>query len=141
MKTFDFETPYATYRDCYLRVCSYSYNPLCLAVRVENQEDGPITTLTVNLGEDIGNDSIIRENQAFVDVNNNETAAEFLAENGIAEPVTRFGEPVVGYSGWCAYPLYAFNPEILEEADPVGWAEHMKLYQENWEVVRKAMFD
>lgn len=140
MKTFDFKTPYATYRDCYLRVCSYSYNPLCLAVRVENQEDGPITTLTVNLGEDIGNDSIIRENQAFVDVNNNEMAADFLKKNGIAEPVTRFGEPVIGCSGWCEYPLYEFNTEVLKEADPAGWAEHMDAYLRNWEKVRDEMF-
>lgn len=140
MKTFDFRTPYTTYKNCELHIGTYSCDPLCMALQIMNEEDGPITTLSVNLGPETGNMSLIRPNQAFIDTNNNTVAEEWLQELELAEPYQRFGEPVVAYSGWCAYPLYEFNIDKLKEYDPIGWETHLDQYTKNWEKVRDAIF-
>ena len=59
-------------------------------------------TITVNInggGQD--------EKHAYLDTNNCPWAEEFIKDNNIAKPV----EGVVGYSGFCQYPLYEFNLE------------------------------
>jgi len=128
MKRFDYKTEYATYKDCVLSISHYTYDPLCMALSISNDVDGPITNVTVNLGHDIGNDSIMLWNQAFIDTNKNPNILEWLSETGLAEPVTRFGEPVIAHSGFCEYPLYAFNEEKLKEYDESGWTQR----KEEW---------
>lgn len=62
-------------------------------------EDGPYATLTVNLSNGCAG-----KNLAYVDANNYPWAPKFLEENGIAE-----NTGIIGYSGYCSYPLYTFN--------------------------------
>lgn len=128
MKMFEYKTPYASYKDCMLSISHYTNEPLCMALNIYNGIDGPITTVTVNLGHDIGNNSIMLWNQAFIDVNNNPNILEWIEENGLAEPVIRFGEQVIACSGFCEYPLYVFNEDKLKEFDESGWAQR----KEEW---------
>ena len=82
----------------------YSNNDnLAIILRCENGE--PFSTLTVNLNQKLS------PNEAFVDINNNPTAVEFIEENGLGEATGR-----VGFSGYCAYPLYKFDLTKIEEA-------------------------
>lgn len=62
------------------------------------EEDGPFATLSVNLPDEQIDD---KENEFFVDVNNNPFAEQFLTENNIAVPLYRYAR-----SGYCSYPLY-----------------------------------
>ena len=128
MKMFEYKTPYASYKDCMLSISHYTNEPLCMALNIYNDIDGPITTVTVNLGHDIGNNSIMLWNQAFIDVNNNPNILEWIEENDLAEPVIRFGEQVIACSGFCEYPLYVFNEDKLKEFDESGWAQR----KEEW---------
>ena len=65
--------------------------------------------LTVNLGEDsvMANET----NSQFIDTNNlGNEITQWLVENNIAKP-TFF----TGFSGYCAYPLFKFNDEALNQ--------------------------
>lgn len=64
----------------------------------------PFATLTVNLGR-IGYD------HAYVDTNNCPWAEEFIAKYGLGKFTGEYG-----YSGFCAYPLYKFDMDKIEEA-------------------------
>ena len=66
-------------------------------------EDGPFATITVNIPGGCAGD-----NFAYVDTNNCPWAPEFLEENGLA---TNTG--IIGYSGYCAYPLFNFNVDKI----------------------------
>lgn len=50
--------------------------------------------------------------KAFVDTNNYPDIEKFLTENELATPVG-----VLGQSGYCIYPLYAFDLEKIPEMD------------------------
>lgn len=128
MNMFEYKTPYASYKDCMLSISHYTNEPFCMALNIYNDIDGPITTVTVNLGHDVGNNSIMLWNQAFIDVNNNPNILEWIEENSLAEPVIRFGEQVIACSGFCEYPLYVFNEDKLKEFDESGWAQR----KEEW---------
>ena len=65
--------------------------------------------ITVNLvSSPYGDVKYQDESHAYVDTDNCPGAEEFLQENGIAKPDSR---DIYGMSGFCAYPLYEFNPE------------------------------
>lgn len=81
----------------------YSYNNR-LAIVVRDEDETPFTNLTVNL--EFGP---LEENQAFIDINNNPWAEEFLEKNNIAY-YTGISAP----SGYCIYPLYEFNLSKLD---------------------------
>ena len=51
----------------------------------------------------------IKENEAFVDMNNCPWAKRFIEDYGLGEDT---GEKTK--SGYCTYPLYKFNIEVLE---------------------------
>lgn len=65
-------------------------------------EDGPYTTVTVNLSRRIGKD------EAFVDTNNNAGIDRWLEKNGIAEMTGQYAQ-----SGFCTYPLMKFHLEMI----------------------------
>lgn len=65
----------------------------------------PYVTLTVNLPEQGG-----EKNRAFVDTNNFPAAPKLIFENKLGRPTGNFG-----YSGYCAYPEYEFDPAALEK--------------------------
>ena len=62
----------------------------------------PFATLTVNLSKKLP------ANRAYVDTNNCPWAEEFIEENGLGEFCGSFG-----FSGYCMYPLYEFDMEVL----------------------------
>ena len=78
-----------------------------LALKMDYMDDEfhcllPFATLTVNLGKGLP------ENQAFVDINNCPWAEEFIEENGLGKDTGR-----IGASGYCFYPLYEFDMEVI----------------------------
>lgn len=101
-------TPYATYKNVELSFDRYQSNNR-LAIQAYNNEDGPIATISVNLPSEKISDP---DHEFFVDVNNCPWAEDFLQENGIAVPVY-----AIGFSGWCAYPLYSTDIEKWKEEE------------------------
>ena len=83
----------------------YSYGDN-LAVVAEELDGMPFATLSVNL------DDNLHKNFAYIDTNNCPWATEFLETNKIAVPTGK-----VSKSGFCIYPLYEFNLDMLENLD------------------------
>ena len=66
----------------------------------------PWSMLTVNVPDTELSD----KNCAFIDTNNNGNDIVFwLMENGLGSPTARWA-----YSGFCSYPEFRFNMELLE---------------------------
>lgn len=81
---------YGTYEDVVLRVSKYM---------AENQQDGPIATITVCLC-----DKSLGENEAYIDTNNCPWAMDFIKEYKLGTPTGRTGR-----SGFCEYPVVKFD--------------------------------
>ena len=115
-----------------LNIGCYVSNPTNIAIQlVEAAGDDAgmnYSDLTVNLGSDIGNETIMPRSCGFIDVNNFPAAERFIAENGLGTPYKRFGEQVYGYSGYCEYPLYRFDEEALKQCDPQGFKAYAGQY-------------
>ncbi|MBR3208901.1 MAG: DUF4313 domain-containing protein [Bacilli bacterium] len=77
-----------------------------LAVLIETTEGEPFATLTVNLAS-----GIAEGDYAYVDTNNCEWAEKFIKENELGTPTG-----IMGYSGFCEYPLYLFDTSKIREA-------------------------
>lgn len=101
MKTYRVETEFGVY-DIALKKTVYTITNTLAVISIinENGYDEPFATLTVNLPDSI----LLRNDQAYVDTNNNPWVEKFLQDNKIAVPT---GD--VAISGWCTYPLYKFN--------------------------------
>lgn len=120
-----------TYRnyDLDMHVSYYPSHPMVMAVTFTDAEDGmPFGAASVNLGNDIGNGSYMQYGSTFIDENNMPGIAQAMQEAGLCEPYTRFGEPVMGQSGWCEYPLMTFDMDKLYEIDPLG----VDMYKDAW---------
>jgi hypothetical protein len=68
----------------------------------------PFATITVNIPAS----NCLSPDLAFVDTNNCPWAKEFLEENHIAKYTGN-----TGISGFCDYPLYKFNKDVIYEND------------------------
>ena len=101
--TFNVTTPYAEYKDCRLTRAAYSNGHIALSI--DNDVDGPIAHLTVNI--DCINDK--PENWVAVDTNNFPEAEALIEQLGIGVPVG------LGVSGFCLYPVYKFDTEAVEK--------------------------
>ena len=86
MKKFDFPSMFETYKNCWATIGTYAADPMCFAIQIWDQE-GPVSTLTQCFGSKSDPETLISRNQAFVDVNNNPLAPEWLEEQEIAKPV------------------------------------------------------
>lgn len=97
-------TGYSEYNDVKLSINHYMADN-SIAIELWNEEDGPIAMLTVCLCN-----PTLNENEAYVDTNNCPWALDFISENnlGVDTDMTRS-------SGYCIYPLVAFNMEELEK--------------------------
>ena len=112
-----------------LSVVSYQTDPAVMGIVLYDHVDHePYGTISVNLGSDIGNGSIMQLNSTFLDVNNVPGIEEAVVEQGLAKPYTRFGSPVRAQSGFVQYPLYEFDAEELKKYDPEGY----DTYKETW---------
>ena len=84
-------------------------------------DDEPYVTLSVNLPEH----DPIKPNQTFIDTNNCYGVEEFLGSLSGAKQVTENGVPVTAQSGYCTYPLYEFDENLLRELDAAGYEEYL----------------
>ena len=71
--------------------------------------EGPFASLTVNIDR-------LPAGMAAVDTNNNPWAEEFITGNGLGERTGR-----VLKSGFCIYPVYEFNMELIDELAPMPY--------------------
>lgn len=134
MKTFQMTNPFTHEKEeAALKVSSYASDPAVMGIQLETPDGDPLTTATVNLGPDAGNQSVLRPGATFLDTNNNPEIAKDFEDAGLAEPYERWGEPVTRDSGWCSYPLYQFNLQKLAEYDPEGVKSYQDGYQAGFE--------
>ena len=92
--------------NCTLAKTSYVNNKT-LAVVLKNCDNGDTLVITVNLEYGF----VINPRQQYVDVNNFPRIEEFLVSNGIAKKIPNCEMQ----SGFCIYPLYEFNTDLMEE--------------------------
>lgn len=104
-KTYLYNGPYGNHR-LVLQRRKYVHGG-SLAVEALEKDYGcwvPYGSLTVFLeGQKLADD------EAFLDVNNFPDVERFVALYGLAKPTGR-----LGFSGFCVYPLYKFNLDILD---------------------------
>lgn len=68
--------------------------------------------LTVNIHD---SDVMANDSMAFIDTNNNGIEIiQWLTKNNIATHTQ-----LMGYSGFCAYPLFMFNESVLNEMEEI----------------------
>ena len=85
------------------------------------EEDGmwcPFATITVCLGTEN------KLNCALIGENNVPGIGKALVKEGIAKPTGRMMP-----SGFCVYPEYEFNVDILKKMDADGYSEYLNLYK------------
>lgn len=93
---------------------------LCLVVPETHEI---YTVLTVNLEKET---AFSLPDKAFVDINNNPDAMEFLIANKLAEDT--------GYkrqSGWVSYPMVKLNMPLLYRLNPAGFHKIINHQQMN----------
>lgn len=118
MKTFTMKTEYGSY-EASITVNSYfSYGNIAISIIVKNDELGcfePWNSLTTN---------IVRLPTAYacIDTNNNPNAETLISELGIGKPT---GQMVS--SGFCQYPVYKMDLDVLEKYDKQG----VDMFKEN----------
>lgn len=84
-------------------------NNKTLAVLLEDSDGYPFATLTVNIE---ASNTMANHEYAFVDTNNCPWAEEFIKESNLGTPVG-----FTGFSGFCEYPLYKFNTELMKDVE------------------------
>lgn len=96
-----FRTPYATY-ECYVELGEYENGNT--AIQLWTEEDGPIATATVNLGE------VLPKDQAYIkDYSENEGILEALSQAGVIKQV--IGSRI---SGFVVIPKVELDLEALK---------------------------
>lgn len=91
--------------DCNVKIVRKSYqNNGNLALQLITDCGEPYAMLTVNLSN-----KKLPANTAYVDTNNLPQAEEFISKNGLGFHLGKFA-----FSGYCCYPLYEFNIEMVE---------------------------
>lgn len=103
MKTYKLDLYGQTF-NLVANIDSYANND-SLAICLNTDEGEPFAVITVNIAES----SIIGQNQAFVDTNNCSWAEKFIKKYKLGKPTG-----IMGYSGFCSYPLYEFNLEAFK---------------------------
>lgn len=122
MKTFDLNRFGKTYT-IQLKAGVYYYggNLYIEMLSLEDDDIEPWSDLTVNLGP------ILPLNCAYIDVNNNGSdILDWLRQHRIAVPTGRYG-----YSGFCRYPEYLFNEQLLREIDADGYGKYLNAQEKH----------
>jgi len=118
-------------RRYFVTVDTYAQHKMVMAIKLVDAETNEEETITTNLGIFVGNNAFISKNFSFVDVNKCPYMEDLLKRTGLAEPCTRFGEPITKNSGFVEYPLYDFNKEMLIKYDATGYKEYSSLYDKS----------
>jgi hypothetical protein len=84
------------------------YHGKGLYVGMFDPDEGPIADVTVNLNGQMF--SHLEPNEQYVDINNSPDIGDWLERNKIAEFTGLYG-----FSGYCAYPLYRFDMDMLKK--------------------------
>ena len=101
MKTFNFKK----YRKCYFRESHYINNG-ALALLIEDQEQGPICTLSINIEASI----FLPEDQFYIkQYDNMDKIGQEIEALGFIEDLG-----AITHQGWGAYKLYRKLPKIKE---------------------------
>lgn len=111
MEMLTVNNPWSGEESVTLRVTEYQNNK-SLAISLMCYE-GPYATITVNLPD--RQSACLRKNYAFVDTNNCPWAPEFIEKYDLG-----LDTGLVGYSGYCEYPLYEFNLDKLKQIEADG---------------------
>lgn len=85
--------------DVSIKASSYAVDGTLALMLIDNEDFSPFAVLTVNLQDDL-----VFGNYAYVDTNNCPWAEEFIKENKLGVPTG-----LVGFGGYCEYPLYKFD--------------------------------
>lgn len=120
-KTFDYNGT-----TVYFEISDYASDPSLLAIKMFTSDGEDFGTLSVN----VRGHGHIEPNQTFIDTNNMPNVVEFLVSSKVANPVTENGVPVTIKSGFCEYPLYEFNEELLVDIDLKGYMDHIHNYNQ-----------
>ena len=111
----------------------YPYNPCAMGLTVKKHGDDIV--VTVNLGDYAvpESDILLMPFTSFVDVNNvPPSVIRELIDDGVMEPMTRWGRPAGLQSGFVFYPQYQFNEDFLRECDPKGCQEYVEAWQKHY---------
>lgn len=117
MKTFLLEK-YETTHPIQLQVATYLNGNLAIEmITWENGCPEPWSTLTVNLSE------LCEKDCAFIDTNNNgKEILIWIKKHKLAVPTGRQLP-----SGFCTYPEYRFQENLLREIDPDGYEAYLQV--------------
>ena len=85
---------------------TYARDNSLAVILIDTKVDDIFDCLTVNIAESI----LLKDNEAFVDTNNNPWATEFIEDNKLGKFTGRYG-----HSGYCTYPLYQFDLQKLNK--------------------------
>ena len=104
----------------WLKVRYYSNGNLAIVLYYINGDIIDIwTVVTANLG------FLCDKNCSYIDTNNNgEEIRDWLVQNKLATPTRRSDR-----SGYCTYPIYEFDPEVLKRLDPEGYNEYIEYWE------------
>lgn len=122
MDKFEYEPPYGEKVDVTIKVSRYVNNDNLYvgmdAFDTESNEKYPFTDITVNI-------EALPYLHSAIDTNNNGmlSITNFLIENDLALPTGEYQQ-----SGFCVYPVYRFNAELLEKLDPEPFHEYQKAH-------------
>ena len=100
---FNLKTAYGEYKDCSLYIDHYNADN-SLYIGIYNEE-GSICDLTKCL-----TDPSLKPNEAYVDTSNAPFALSLIADNAWGKPTGK----ETG-SGWCRYPVVAFDMDELSK--------------------------
>lgn len=111
----------------YVKILVESYGDGNLAILLTCKDDElnnevPFAILTVNLP------LVLEKWYSFIDTNNlSDGVLKWLADNKLAIPTGKYQR-----GGYCIYPLYCFDPEVLQKHDPDGCAKYSQRFDELW---------
>lgn len=115
MKIYELTMYGETYKIALMKGTYSSNETLAVEMVVVNDKGEmvePWNMLTVNIDS---SNVLANDKRAFIDTNNNgEEIIQWLEENKIAT-----SKGVYGQSGWCSYPLYEFNGQVLNEMEKI----------------------
>ena len=111
-----FKSQWGTEHTVELEIQQYLNNNCMHIDLIEVDSREPYSNLTTNLG------AKVPDYCAYIDINNLPEALRFIEEHNLGEFTG-----IVGFSGFCEYPLYMFNVERLRELCPDG----MEMYERN----------